>query len=300
MAEQATTYPVTMMCRCLGVARSRYYAWNARQGRPPTPRQQRHQQVTEAIVTRFRASHGRVGRRPMRQLLQHDGIVCSPGTVHRIMADQGLQAARHRAWTPTTRRDPAARTAHIRNHCLTAMGERDFSSRHPGTKLVGDITGIPTRDGWQYLAVVLDLATRAVVGWAIRPTPHAEVATAALTMTQEQGYLRRGAIFHSDRGVQYTSLAFQDLCTRLGVTQSMGAVGTCWDNAVAESFFATLKSDLAAEVGTFPTRQAAHAWLVPYLEGWYNRRRPHSHTHGLPPMLAWAADQSPSARVQVS
>ena len=148
--------------------------------------------------------------------------------------------------------------------------------------------------------MVLDLATRAVIGWALRPTLHTELVTAALRMAHQQGHLAAGAIFHSDRGSQYTSTAFQEVCADLGVTQSMGAIGTCWDNAVAESFFATLKSDLAAEVGTFATRQVANAWVVPYIEGWYNRRRPHTHTQGRPPMTAWQAHQSPSFAVHGS
>jgi transposase InsO family protein len=165
---------------------------------------------------------------------------------------------------------------------------------------VGDITYLPTRDGWQYLAVVLDLATRAVVGWALRPTLHTELAAAALMMAQQHGHLQTGAIFHSDRGSHSTSTAFQRICAELGVTQSMGAVGTCWDNAVAEAFFATLKSDLTAEVGTFATRREANAWVVQYIEGWYNRRRPHSSNRGRPPMLAWQAATSPPAAVHSS
>lgn len=300
MAKQAATAPITMMCRLLGVSRSSYYAWKAQQDRPPTPRATRRRDLVAAIVTRFQATKGRVGRRPMRHLLAQDGIRCALGTVHRIMAEQGLQAGRRKAGRRTTRRDPAARTAHIRNHCLDADGHRCFLSTVPGTKTVGDITYLPTRDGWQYLAVVLDLATRTVLGWALRPTLHTELVTAALTMAQTHGHLADGAIFHSDRGSQYTSIAFQDRCADLGVTQSMGAVGTCWDNAVAESFFATLKGDLAAEVGTFATRQAANAWVVTWIEGWYNRQRPHTHNHGRPPMDAWHHHQSPCFTVHAS
>ena len=113
----------------------------------PTVRETRHRELTEAVVTCFAASKGRVGRRPMRQLLARDGIRCAPGTVHRIMAEQGLQAGRRKAGRRTTRRDPAAWTAHIRNHCLNADGHRCFLSMTPGTKTVGDITSRPTRDG---------------------------------------------------------------------------------------------------------------------------------------------------------
>lgn len=276
-----------MMCRLLRLNRASYYRWQARQTAPPPARQQRHQQLTTAIRTRFAAAHERLGRRPMRHLLAQDGIACSPGLVHRIMTEQGLVARRRRAWKRTTRRDPAARTAHIRNRCLTPDGQRQFRSTRPGQVTVGDITYLPTREGWLYLAVVLDLATRAVIGWALRPTLHTELVSAALSMAQVHQQLEPAAIFHSDRGTQYTSDAFQQHCVVLGVTQSMGATGVCWDNAVAEAFFATLKSDLVAEVGTFATHRDARAWIVRYIEGWYNRRRPHRWNDGSPPLVAW-------------
>jgi transposase InsO family protein len=242
--------------------------------------------LTQAIVAKFAETQQRVGRRPMRQLLAADGIQCSAGTVHTIMAEHQLVARRKRAWKHTTLRDPAARTAHIANHCLAPNGERSFVSDRPGTKTVGDITYLPTKEGWLYLAVVIDLSSRAVIGWALRSTMHTELVTAALTMAAQHGQLVDGAIFHSDRGSQYTSQCFQDRCAELHVTQSMGHTGVCWDNAVAESFFATLKSDLAAEVGTFATRSEARSWIVRYIEGWYNRRRPHSINQGVPPIVA--------------
>lgn len=287
MAEEAATYPVTMMCAALGLNRASYYRWRVRQQAPVPPRTQRHETVTKAIVSRFAATHGRVGRRPMRALLAADGIACSLGMVHAIMQEQDLVARRRRAWKRTTVRDPAAATAHIANHCLDAAGRRDFTSTHPGTVTVGDITYLPTREGWLYLAVVIDLATRAVVGWSLRPSLHAQGAQSALAMAHQHGRLVRAAIFHSDRGSQYTSAVFQQQCTTLTVTQSMGATGVCWDNAVAEAFFATLKSDLASEVGTFATRQEARGWVVRYIEGWYNRQRPHSSVGNVPPLIAW-------------
>ena len=158
-------------------------------------------------MARFPAAHDRVGRRPMRQLLARDGIACPPGMVHRIMAEQGLQArpaaAPGNARPGATR---AARTAHIANHCRDATGQRSVHQRSVlGRNTVGDITYLPTREGWLYLAVVLDLATRAVIGWAMRPTLHTELVTAALAMAHQHGHLTAGAIFHSDRGSQYTS-----------------------------------------------------------------------------------------------
>lgn len=288
MAEQALRDPsglsITRMCALLALPRSSYYAWKDRQHRPPTAREQRHQDLTEAIMERFQSCQGRVGRRLMRTLLAEEGITCASGTVHRIMAEEGLRANRAKASRRTTRQDPAARTTTIPNHCLAADGKQDFTSTIPGTKTCGDITYLRTQEGWCYLAVVLDLATRAVIGWALRSSLHTELVTAALTMARTHGYLRKEAIFHSDRGSQYTATTFQQVCKQFTVTQSMGAVGTCWDNAVAESFFATLKTDLAAEIGTFRTREEATGWVATYIEGWYNRRRPHTITGGQPPM----------------
>jgi len=276
-----------MMCQALGVPRGSYYRWKASATTPLSPRRQRHAALTQAIVAKFAETDQRAGRRPMRQLLAADGIPCAAGTVHAIMAEQQLMARRTHAWKRTTVRDPAARTAHIHNHCLDNDQQRCFHSDRPGTKTVGDITSLPTREGWLYLAVVLDLATRAVIGWALRPTQHTELVISALSMAHQHGHLEPGAVFHSDRGSQYTSQAFQERCAALTVVQSMGQTGVCWDNAVAESFFATLKSDLAAEVGVFPTRQEARNWIVRYIEGWYNRRRPHTTNHGLAPRTAW-------------
>jgi transposase InsO family protein len=287
VAKEVAHYPVTLMCHALGLPRSSYYRWKTHQTAPPPPRLQRHAALTRAIVAKFADTGQRAGRRPIRQLLAADGIHCAAGTVHTIMAEQHLIARRTHAWKRTTVRDPAARTAHIGNHCLDTDQQRCFHSDRPGTMTVGDITSLPTREGWLYLAVVLDLATRAVIGWALRPTQHTELVIAALSMAHQHGHLAPGAIFHSDRGSQYTSQAFQDRCAELTVVQSMGQTGVCWDNAVAESFFATLKSDLVAEVGTFATRQEARAWVVRYIEGWYNRRRPHSTNHGVAPMTAW-------------
>jgi putative transposase len=287
------------MCARLGVSRASFYRWADARDRPPTPRVEWRRVLTTAITATFAETHGRVGRRPMRQLLAQQDVACSPGTVHRIMSEQGLVARRRRAWKRTTMKDPAARTAHIRNHCLDAQGRRCFASDAPGTRTVGDITFIPTDAGWLYLAVVLDLATRAVIGWAMGSQMPTELVIDALTMATRHRMVRPGAIFHSDRGTQYTAAAFQTTCQTLNVTQSLGATGVCWDNAVAESFFATLKADLT-EVGRFASHREARQWLVLWMEDWYNRRRPHTANHGLPPMTAWSHQHSAQDTVSPS
>jgi putative transposase len=205
--------------------------------------------------------------------------------VHRIMHDAGVNAARVAAYRRTTVQDPAARTAHMRTWCLDASGQRSFVSAAPGMTCVGAITYLRTREGWLHLAVVIDLATRAVVGWSLQEHPRTRLVIDALAMARTHGQVRPGTIFHSDRGTHYTSAAFQTWCHGQGITQSMGRTGVCWDNAVAESFFATLKHDLLPHT-SFATRAEARRAVVASIEGWYNRRRPHQHHAGMPPMVA--------------
>ena len=287
VAACASTRRVSRMCQLLGVASSSYYAWRQRQQRTtPTPRAARHQAIADTVRARHAASGGRLGRRPMRQLLRdEDGMACSLGLVHRVMAEQGLAARRHRHRGPTTRRDGAAPGA-IPDRLVDAEGCRDFGSVVPGTRTVGDLTYIPTAEGWTYLSTVLDLATRAVIGWSLQDAPTSAGPIAALTMARAQGRLAEGAIFHSDHGTQYTSQAFGACCAACGVAQSMGRTGVCYDNAVAEAFFATLKGDLG-HGHRFASRTEARCEVVAYIEGWYNRQRPHRHNAGRPPLVAW-------------
>jgi len=299
VAEQADLYPIIWMCRILDINRSGYYRWASHQQRPPTPRQRQTAQIRELIRTLFAASHGRPGRRPMHQLLRNQGCRCSLGLVHRLMAEQQLVARRHRRFRGTTRPDPAARTKHIPNHLTTATGARCFASTTPGTRLVSDITYLPTRDGWAYLAIVLDLANRAVVGWAVRSRCDTELVRAALAMARAQGAVRTDAIIHSDRGSQYTAIPFQQFCQTHRIRQSLGATGVCWDNAVAESFFAILKGDRRDEP-IFPNLTAARHWLFPYIEVWYNRQRPHGTNMGHPPLAAAFSSNPPPLPVSFS
>lgn len=294
IAECAPDRRVRRMGQLLGVASSSYYAWRARARRTePTPRAARHQAIAARIRIRHAAANGMLGRRPMQQLLRDaDGIACSLGTVHRIMAEQGLAARRHRRRT-TTRRDGAAAGA-IPDRLVAADGARDFTSDAPGTRTVGDLTYIPTDQGWTYLSTVLDLATRAVIGWSLRDAPTSAGAVAALTMARTQGRLADAAIFHSDHGTQYTSHAFGDCCAALGVRQSLGRTGVCYDNAVAEAFFATLKGDLG-HGRRYASRTEARCAIVTYIEGWYNRQRPHGHNAGRPPLIAWDQTTWPAA-----
>lgn len=286
IAACAAPRRVRHACQLLGVPSSSYYAWRTRQHRTaPTPRSARHQALTARIVALHAASDGMLGRRSMHQLLRTQGEHgCSLGMVHRIMREQHLWARRHRRHVVTTRRDPDA-TA-IPNRYLTPEGFRDFGSTVPGTRTVGDLTYIRTGEGWCYLYTVLDLATRAVIGWSLQRDPTTDGAIAALAMARDRGRLAPAAIFHSDHGTQYTSTRFQAWCRAAGIAQSMGQTGVCWDNAVAEAFFATLKGDLGPS-HAYATRTEARCAIVAYIEGWYNRRRPHSWNAGRPPLVAW-------------
>jgi transposase InsO family protein len=284
IAEYAPTCPVTRLTRLLGVAPSSYYAWKRRQARPtPTPRAARRAEITRSITMLHAAHHGYPGRRPMQQLLRTVyGQHCSLGLVHAIMTEQGLAARRHRRRAHRAR---TARPANIPNLCRFPDGRPDFTSDRPGAKTVGDLTYIRTTRGWVYLFTVLDLATRAVIGWALAATATTDQAIAALAMAHTHGVLAEAAIFHSDHGPQYTATAFAAWCAAAGVRQSMGETGVCWDNAVAESFYATLKGDLGGI--RFVDLADARRQIVPYIEGWYNRQRPHSWNQGDPPLMAW-------------
>lgn len=278
------------MCQQLKVPRSSYYRWC--QPKEPTPTQVRNTKLTDDVCRVFKREKGMAGRDQITIILGHEGIPVAAGTVGTIMTKQGLRAVRMRAWKKTTVVDPAARTEHIKNHMLDADGKRDFTSTVPGTKLCGDITYLRTSSGWLYLATVIDLATRMVVGWSMASHMRTELIIDALTMARDHGRLHpNGAIFNSDRGSQYTSGAFQEWCAGNKVTQSMGEVGVCWDNAVAESFFSHLKTEMYHH-HDFTNHMTARTAVMEYIESWYNRRRPHANNQGLPPARALAEYQN--------
>ena len=288
--SEKANFPVTWMCHKLGVARASFYRWL----RPKalTPTQQRHATLTEHVKRVYDREKGKAGRDQIALLLRNEGIKVAVGTVGSIMRELGLRAVRMKAWKKTTDQDRDARTAHIRNHMLDEHGVRDFSSDTPGTRLVGDITYLRTGSGWLYLATVIDLCTREVIGWAMASHMRTELIIEALAMARDHGRLAKtGVVFHSDRGSQYTSTEFQDWCASNGITQSMGAVGVCWDNAVAESFFSHLKTEMFHQQ-SFPNHLSARTAVMEYIEVWYNRRRPHRHNGGISPTAARTAHQA--------
>ena len=277
------------MCQRLGISRASYYRWANPTGLTPTAK--RHAELSTEVTQEFEDADQMAGRDQLTKLLNQRGIKVAAGTVGSIMKEAGLRARRMRAWKKTTVVDPAARTEHIKNHMLDEHGKRDFTSEIPGTRLVGDITYLKTGSGWLYLATVIDLATRMVVGWSMDSNMRTPLIINALGMARDHGRLHpEGAIFHSDRGSQYTSGEFQKWCAGNKITQSMGLTGICWDNAVAENFFSHLKTEMYHHYD-FPNHLSARMAVMEYIETWYNRRRPHSNNQGLSPAKALAAFQ---------
>jgi putative transposase len=263
-AEKAN-YPIAFMCRLLKVSRSSFYAWT---NRVETPTQGRRRVLAVEVAKEFGDSRQTSGCRRITAALNRRGIECSVGLVADLMRELGLTAVQPRAYKRTTvpGKEPVA---------APDLLERDFTADAPGQRLVGDITYLRTGEGWLYLATVIDLATRMVVGWQTAAHMRTTLVTDALQMAIDAGHVTDGAIFHSDRGTQYTSAEFDAFTTRNGIRRSRGRTGVCWDNAAAESFFATLKNEMYYRQ-TFATRPRARFAVAEYIEVFYNRRRLHS------------------------
>jgi len=263
-AEKAT-YPVAWMCRLLHVPRSSFYAWR---NYAQTATGQRRRLLMVEVETVFEASRQTYGCRRVAAALNRDGHPCSVGLVADLMRELGLRAVQPRAYKTTT-------VAGEQPVTTPDLIGRDFDAETPGTRLVGDITYLRTGQGWLYLATVIDLATRMVVGWQLADHMRTSLVVDALEMARLHGRLQPGAVFHSDRGCQYTSADFAEHCRRIDVRPSVGRTGVCWDNAAAESFFASLKNEMYHR-RPFATRAAARFAVADYIEIFYNRKRLHS------------------------
>jgi putative transposase len=266
----ARIFHIMTMCRVLEVSRAGYYAWRAR---PLCARVQDNRLLRERIRQIHAQVRGRYGSPRVRMELRALGIRCAKKRVARLMRLEGLRAKSARRYRVTTQSAHAAPTA-------PNLLARQFSlPTNPALRAVdrvwaADLTYIPTREGWLYLAVILDLASRRVVGWALRTRLQQDLALTALRMAlAHRG--ARGGLHHSDRGAQYASAAYQRVLQAADFTPSMSRVGDCWDNAVVESFFATLTKELLVD-GLFPTRAVASRTLFEFIEIWYNRQRRHS------------------------
>jgi transposase InsO family protein len=263
----ARIWRIATMCRVLAVSRAGYYAWRAR---PLCERVREDRVLTEKIRQIHRQVKERYGSPRVRMELRALGIRCGKHRVARLMRRAGITAKSTRTFRVTTQ------SAHEHPTAPNVLDRQFALERHrtPDRTWAADLTYIPTREGWLYLAVILDLATRRVVGWALRTRLDQELALAALRMAlTHRG--ARGGLHHSDRGVQYASRAYQALLAAADFTPSMSRVGNCWDNAVVESFFATLTKELLLD-GVFPSRAVASRELFAFIEIWYNRKRRHS------------------------
>ena len=278
IASVAAQYPVALSCRLLGLPRTSFYAWRARQAgrRTPSARARADGALTTRIRAIYAASHQTDGSPRVQAELRDARIRCGGKRVARLMRQAHLVACQRRRWSPrTTTADPQASPAPDRL-------ERNFTATAPNQVWVSDITYVATGEGWLYLAVVLDLFSRKVVGWAMANHLRTELALDALEFALHRQQSRHAdgpagkrLIFHSDHGCQYTATAFRQRLQQAGIMSSMGSVGDCYDNAVAESCFATLKTELLYR-HDWPTHADVRAAIFRYIEGWYNPRRRHS------------------------
>jgi len=259
--EEAFT--VVLMCRVLEVGRAGYYAWRRR---PPSGRAQQDTRLRVAIRAVHAASRQRYGSPRIHRALRAQQVCCSRKRVARLMRLEGLRGKRGRRYRRTTQADG---TPPAPNRLA-----RRFQVAAPNQAWVSDVTACWTAQEWLYLAVVLDLASRRVIGWAAGPTPGQEVTLPALQQALRHRAPAAGLVHHSDRGMHYTGTSYQRLLAAHGITVSMSRRGDCWDNAVAESFFATLKTELVADAQWRSRAEACDA-LRHYL-AWYNGQRLHS------------------------
>ena len=269
-------YSISELCSALAVSPSGYYA--ARR-RPPSPRAEYNRRLLDAVQNIHAHRHTRCYGSPrMTDELRSRGLTCSRNRVARIMRQAGIAVRPRRAFRPrTTQQDPAAKPA------PNLLKDAPVSSA-PGQQLVSDITYIPTREGWLYLVLVIDLYSRAVLGWKTAASLHTDMVLAAIAQAMATGWVLPGALFHSDRGCQYSAAATRQLLQRFELRQSMSAKGYCYDNAFAESAFATLKAELPGAGQPFDTHAHANLALFDYLETFYNRTRRHSSLGGRSPM----------------
>jgi putative transposase len=262
-AHQAE-FPIATMCRVLSVSRSGYYAWLKR---PPSARAQQDERLATRILQIHERSRGTYGTPRIHAELVDEGVHVGRKRVARLMKAAHLAGVSRRRGICTTRRAARAEVA-------PDLVKRDFTASAPNILWVADITYVATWEGFTFLAVVLDAWSRRVVGWAMAPYLRSQLVLDALEMALQQ---RRpqDVIHHSDQGSQYTALAFGQRCQRVGVRPSTGSVGDCYDNALCESFLATLECELLDRT-IFRTRVEAQLALFEFIEGWYNPHRRHS------------------------
>lgn len=258
-------FSVSALCRVMQVSKSGYYAWCKR---PPSAREQANQQLTEKIQTLFLENRETYGSPRIYEELKEQHVACSQKRIARLMRLANLKAVLPKRFVVTT----------DSNHALPVADnllDRQFGSETPDTKWSADISYLWTREGWLYLAVVLDLFSRRIVGWAMGTTLERSLVLSALEMAITNRHPAEGLLCHSDQGSQYASGDYQKALSEAGIVCSMSRKGNCWDNAPTESFFATLKRECVYR-HRFATRSEARTTVFDYIEVWYNRKRRHS------------------------
>lgn len=263
--EHRAHYPMTRLCRTLGVSPSGYYAWRRR---PPSARTLANQRLVTHLQTIHREVHETYGSPRMHAELVARGLPCTVKRVARLMRLHHLRARHKRKYRVTTKVNPQLPVA-------SNQLAQQFQASAPNEKWVSDITYIWTREGWLYLAAVMDLYSRRIIGWALAPTQDTPLVVAALQMAIGRRQPPAGTLHHSDRGSQYASVQYQAVLRNHPFTVSMSSTGNCFDNAVMESFFGTLKAERVT-YQSYQTREHARQDIVSYIEGFYNATRRHS------------------------
>jgi putative transposase len=257
---------IAKMCVWMEVSRSGYYDWR---DRPASATARRREELKEMIRYSFDGSDGTYGYRRVHADLADWGVACGLELVRALMRELGLEPCQPRPW-----RHGLTAAGDLPQHIPDLLG-RDFTADAPGRKMVGDITYIPTWQGWLFLATVIDCHTREVIGWAMDDNYRTPLIETAIRTAVANHRISDGAVFHSDRGSNYTSAEFGAALKKLRIRQSVGRTGICYDNALAESFFATLKNERVHRTA-YPTREHARNDIARYIELRYNSRRRHS------------------------
>jgi len=266
MEEHREAYPIGVMSRVLQISKSGYYAQLEEKA---DKREQRRNGLLIKMEQIHKEKHGTYGSPRMHRELKAGGEKIGENTVSRWMKDAGIRAKRRRGYVPRT-------TEGKHGHRIVEnLLKREFQAERKNQKWVGDITYIGTGEGWLYLAVVLDLYSRKIVGWGMGKDLKAELAKTALTMALMQRRPGPGLLYHSDRGVQYACREYEELATMHGIERSMSGAGNCYDNAAMESFFSSLKTEWVNDK-KYATREEARASIFEYIEVFYNRQRRHS------------------------
>jgi putative transposase len=265
IADHQEEYAVKLMCRVFDVSECGYYAWRKR---PKSGRKLENEELTKRIEQIYQSNRQVYGSPRIHAELQAQGVGCTRKRIARLMREQGISAVIKQRRVRTT-------DSRHSNPVAENLLDRNFTATEPNQKWVGDITGIPTARGWLYLAVILDLYSRLVVGWSMSAHRDETLVECALEMALLHRYPQAGLLHHTDRGSQYTSCHYREELAQAGITVSMSRKANCWDNAPMESFFGTLKTEWV-DRHSYRTHAEARLSIFEYIETFYNRKRLHS------------------------